>query len=231
MTSYVLGIPSKGRLMDATMETFARAGMAIERTGTERGYRGKLTGVAGVEVAFLAASEIAQQLVDGKISAGITGEDLLQEAVPPEKSRLHIAARLPFGYADVVVAVPMCWLDVAAMSDLNDVSEQLYQAQGKRVRVATKYTNLTRRFFARHGVRGYRIVPSLGATEGAPAAGFADVIVDITTSGATLLANHLKILDDGVMLKSSAVLAVQETVAEATPFIHVQNRLHTQPAR
>ena len=115
--------------------------------------------------------------------------------------------RLGFGPATVVVAVPECWLDVAAMSDLDDVSESFYARHGRRLRVATKYHNITRRFFAAKGVTGYRIVESLGATEGAPAAGIAEVIVDITTTGSTLVANHLKILDDGRILESEAVLA------------------------
>jgi ATP phosphoribosyltransferase len=108
-----------------------------------------------------------------------------------------------------VVAVPEAWFDVARMSDLDEVSEGFYQRHGRRLRVATKYLNLTRRFFAAKGVTGYRIVESLGATEGAPAAGSAEAIVDITTTGSTLAANHLKVLDDGVILKSQAVLALQ----------------------
>ena len=79
------------------------------------------------------------------------------------------------------------------------------------MRVATKYVNLTRRFFAEHGVADYRIVESLGATEGAPAAGAAELIVDITTTGATLAANALKILDDGMILRSQATLVASLT--------------------
>ena len=115
--------------------------------------------------------------------------------------------RLGFGPADVVVAVPECWLDVATMADLDEIAESFYERHGRRLRVATKYHNLTRRFFAEKGVTGYRIVESLGATEGAPAAGIAEIIVDITTTGSTLAANSLKILDDGVILRSCAVLA------------------------
>ena len=206
MSALTLAIPSKGRLMEAAAELFEKAGFKIERTGTERGYRGKLLGIDGVEIAFLSASEIAANLKDGKIDAGITGEDLLREAMPDPS----IALRLNFGPANVIVAVPECWLDVAVMADLDDVAEQFYQTHGRRLRVATKYLALTRRFFAEKGVTGYRIVESLGATEGAPAAGTAELIVDITTSGATLSANSLKILDDGLILKSCAVLAVRQ---------------------
>jgi ATP phosphoribosyltransferase len=202
-----IGIPSKGRLMEATAEAFAKAGHPIDRTGSERGYRGKLLGIENVSVAFLSASEIATNLRDGKIDAGVTGEDLLREIIPPTDETISIAKRFEFGFAKVIVAVPDCWLDVASMADLDDVAEQFYRAHGRRLRVATKYHNLTRRFFAEKGVTGYRIVESLGATEGAPASGTAELIVDITTTGSTLNANHLRVLDDGLILDSSAVLA------------------------
>ena len=204
-----IGIPSKGRLMEATTEAFAKAGFAIDRSGSERGYRGKLVGLETVSVAFLSASEIAAHLRDGKIDAGVTGEDLLRDTIAPTDESVTVAVRLGFGPARVVVAVPECWLDVASMADLDDVAEQFYRAHGRRLRVATKYHNLTRRFFADKGVTGYRIVESLGATEGAPAAGTAELIVDITTTGNTLIANHLRILDDGLILDSCAVLAVR----------------------
>jgi ATP phosphoribosyltransferase len=208
MTTLTIAIPSKGRLMESAAALFEKAGYKIERLGTERGYRGKLVGLDDVEIAFLSASEIAANLKDGKIDAGVTGEDLLREAIAPDNKIVDVALRLNFGPANVVVAVPTCWLDVALMADLDDVAEQFYKAHGRRLRVATKYLNLTRRFFAEKGVTGYRIVESLGATEGAPAAGTAELIVDITTSGATLQANALKILDDGLLLKSCAVLAI-----------------------
>jgi ATP phosphoribosyltransferase len=205
MSSLTLAIPSKGRLMEQCAEALRKAGLEIERYGTERGYRGRLLGIDAVEVAFLSASEIAQNLRDGKIDLGITGNDLLQEKAAG--TGVEIVAHLPFGHADVVVAVPDCWLDVATMADVEDVSESFYQRHGRRLRVATKYTSLTRRYFAERGVTGYRTVESLGATEAAPAAGLAEIIVDITTTGSTLRANHLKVLDDGVILRSSAVLA------------------------
>jgi ATP phosphoribosyltransferase len=207
MRPLTLAIPSKGRLMDQCTDALAKAGLRVVREGSDRGYRGRLDGIDGIEIAFLSASEIALNLADGKIDLGITGNDLLQEKAPSAA----ILAPLDFGRADVVVAVPMCWLDVASMADLDEVSESFYSHHGRRLRVATKYVNLTRRFFAAKGVTGYRIVESAGATEGAPAAGTAEAIVDITTTGSTLAANHLKILDDGVILRSSAVLAASQT--------------------
>jgi ATP phosphoribosyltransferase len=213
MTTLTLGIPSKGRLMEATIERFAAAGFTLARTGSERGYRGVVGGVDDMAIAFLSASEIAGELRAGKIDLGVTGEDLLREHVPPTDQSVDVGLRLGFGPAKVIVAVPACWLDVATMADLDEVAEQFYRSHGRRLRVATKYVNLTRRWFARHGVTGYRIVESAGATEGAPAAGAAEVIVDITTTGSTLTANHLRILDDGLILDSCAVLALRGDVA------------------
>ena len=207
MSVITLAIPSKGRLMEATAELLAKAGFTIDRLGADRGYRGVLRGLDEVEVAFLSASEIAQNLRDGKADLGVTGQDLLTEKIPPEDKAVRLLVRLGFGPADVVVAVPECWLDVATMADLDEIAESFYERHGRRLRVATKYHNLTRRFFAEKGVTGYRIVESLGATEGAPAAGIAEIIVDITTTGSTLAANSLKILDDGLILRSCAVLA------------------------
>jgi ATP phosphoribosyltransferase len=209
MNVLTLAIPSKGRLMEATADLLAKAGFGIDRLGADRGYRGLLTGLDGVEVAFLSASEIAQNLRDGKVDLGVTGQDLLHEKIPPDDKEVALLLRLGFGPANVVVAVPECWLDVATMADLDEIAESFYERHGRRLRVATKYHNLTRRFFAEKGVTGYRIVESLGATEGAPAAGIAEIIVDITTTGSTLAANSLKILDDGVILQSCAVLAVR----------------------
>ncbi len=207
MKTLTLAIPSKGRLMEQTAETLEAAGLRIERPSTDRGYRGLLKGIEDIEVAFLSAAEIAQNLREGKIDFGITGADLLWEKSAPQENLVSVLAPLDFGFANVVVAVPECWLDVASMADLDEVSESFYARHGRRLRVATKYLNLTRRFFAERGVTGYRIVESLGATEGAPVAGTAEVIVDITTTGSTLAANHLKVLDDGIILRSSAVLA------------------------
>ena len=213
MSILTLAIPSKGRLMEATAELLKKAGFGIERLGADRGYRGRLLGLDNVEVAFLSASEIAQNLRDGAVDLGVTGEDLLREKIAPDDPSTELLLRLQFGPADVVVAVPECWLDVATMADLDEIAETFYERHGRRLRVATKYHNLTRRFFAEKGVTGYRIVESLGATEGAPAAGIAEIIVDITTTGSTLAANSLKILDDGVILKSSAVLAGRAAVS------------------
>jgi ATP phosphoribosyltransferase len=202
----VLALPSKGRLMDQCNAALAKAGIVVERAGPARGYKGEIAGLPDVEVAFVSSGEIAQFLKTGAAHLGITGEDLIRETMADADERVRLLAGLGFGRADVVVAVPACWLDVRRMADLEEMALAYARLHGRRVRVATKYMNMTRRFFARNGVTGYRIVESLGATEGAPAAGLAELIVDITTTGATLKANGLKVLDDGVMLRSEANL-------------------------
>ncbi len=171
-----------------------------------RDYRGAIADMPGVEVAFLSASEIVGQLNQGIVHFGITGEDLVREHVADVESALLLLEPLGFGRANVVVAAPQAWIDVRTMADLEDVAAAFRAKRGRRMRVATKYVNLTRRFFADHGVADYRIVESLGATEGAPAAGAAELIVDITTTGGTLAANALKTLDDGTILRSQANL-------------------------
>ncbi len=227
MNVLTLAIPSKGRLMEQAQSLIEKAGFKLERIGSDRGYRGRLVGIENIEIAFLSAADIATALKTGEVDFGITGEDLLRETIAPDNPVADVALRLNFGPADVVVAVPDCWLDVARMADLDEVAQQFYSVHGRRLRVATKYINLTRRYFAAKGVTGYRIVESLGATEGAPAAGSAELIVDITTSGATLAANHLKILDDGFILKSCAVLAVAASVADDGRIKSFQRVLHT----
>jgi ATP phosphoribosyltransferase len=203
-----LAIPSKGRLREQALDVLAKAGLAVSLPGDERKYRARIEARPDVEVAFLSASEIAGEIGQGTVDLGITGEDLLRETLADWESRAEIVARLGFGHADVVVAVPEMWLDVDTMADLDDVAADFRQRHGRRLRIATKYWRLTQQFFSgKHGIQVYRIVESLGATEGAPAAGSADVIVDITTTGSTLRANHLKVLQDGVILRSQACLA------------------------
>jgi ATP phosphoribosyltransferase len=206
-----IAIPSKGRLKDACNAWFAAAGVIMEQTAGARGYRASFAGLPDIEIMLLSAGEIASSLLAGDVHLGITGEDLLREAAPELEGRMHLICPLGFGFADVVVAVSARWIDVATMADLDDVCAAYAATHRRRLRVATKYAALTRSFFAHNGISDYRIVPSAGATEGAPAAGTAEVIVDITTTGATLRDNGLKILDDGVILKSQAQLAASLT--------------------
>ncbi|TPK43792.1 ATP phosphoribosyltransferase [Mesorhizobium sp. B2-5-4] len=211
-----LAIPSKGRLKEQALEVLAKAGLAVSLPGDERKYYARVEGLDNVEVVFLSASEISGEIGQGAVDLGITGEDLVRENLADWEARAEIVARLGFGHADVVVAVPEIWLDVDTMADLDDVAADFRQRHGRRLRIATKYWRLTQQFFSlKHGIQVYRIVESLGATEGAPAAGLADVIVDITSTGSTLRANHLKVLGDGVVLESQACLVASRKTRAA----------------
>jgi ATP phosphoribosyltransferase len=202
----LLAVPSKGRLQDNAEAFFARSGLELIKPRGVRDYRGTIAGFDGVEVAYLSSAEIATQMAQGAVHLGITGEDLVREMIPQSERRVVLITGLGFGFANVVVAVPQAWIDVRSMADLDDVATAFRLKHERKMRLATKYANLTRGFFAAHGLVDYRIVESSGATEGAPAAGTAELIVDITTTGATLAANGLKVIDDGVILRSQANL-------------------------
>jgi ATP phosphoribosyltransferase len=203
----ILAVPSKGRLQEQVQGYFADAGFAMKQAAGARGYRATLAGIPEIDVRLLSASEIAAALIAGDVHLGVTGEDLIRENAPTLDGTIQLIKPLGFGFADVVVAVPQSWIDVSTMADLDDVCAAFYQRHRRRLRIATKYVALTRSFFARAGIWDYRIVESAGATEGAPAAGTAEAIVDITTTGTTLAANNLKTLDDGTILQSQAQLA------------------------
>jgi ATP phosphoribosyltransferase len=204
--SITLAIPSKGRLRDQALELMARTGLTVS-VPEDRRYHARVEGDDEIEILLLSASEIAAEIGRGSVDAGITGEDVLRENLADWADRAEILSRLGFGHADVVVAVPDIWLDVDTMADLDDVAAEFRHRHGRRLRIATKYWRLTQQFFSqKHGIQVYRIIESLGATEGAPAAGTADIIVDITTTGSTLKANHLRVLGDGLILRSQACL-------------------------
>jgi ATP phosphoribosyltransferase len=203
----VLAIPSKGRLKEQVEDWLADCGLPLASAGGERGYSARLQGLPGIEVRLLAAAEIAAALFAGEVHLGVTGEDLLRELSEDLDGRIMLLQALGFGRADLVVAAPKSWIDVATMADVDEVAHLYLARTGRRLRVATKYLTQTRAFFARRGIVDYRIVESGGATEGAPAAGAAELVADITTTGATLGANGLKVLDDGLILSSQAQLA------------------------
>jgi ATP phosphoribosyltransferase len=206
MSALVIAVPAKGRLQENAEAFFARAGLKLVQPRGVREYRGSIEGYDGIEVAYLSAAEITQQLGQGAVHFGITGEDLVREMIPDADTKVVLIEGLGFGHANVVVAVPQAWIDVRNMADLDDVATAFRHKRDRRMRVATKYINLTRDFFAGHGVADYRIVESSGATGGAPAAGTAELIVDITSTGATLAANGLKVIEDGTILRSQANL-------------------------
>jgi len=203
---FVIAVPAKGRLQENAESFFARAGLELVKPRGARDYRGAIADLPGIEVAYLSAAEIVELLAQGAVHFGLTGEDLVREKVPDADREVVFIDALGFGYANVVVAVPQAWIDVLSMADLDDVATAFRLKHERKMRVATKYVNLTRNFFSAHGVTDYRIVESSGATEAAPAAGTAELIVDITTTGTTLAANGLKVIEDGVILRSQANL-------------------------
>ncbi len=216
-----LAVPSKGRLEELTRKLFAANKLAIARPGGARSYAGSIRTQPQVTVRFYPANEIARELIRGTIDIGVTGADLIHEAAESGPNDVIFAKALGFGEADVVVAVPDAWIDVTHMVDLADVASDFRARHGRWLRVATKYVNLTRQQFARWGIAEYRIVESAGATEAAPASGSADLIVDITSSGETLTANSLRILEDGLILHSQAHLLISRT-ADWTPLRKAQ---------
>lgn len=217
MSVLVVAVPSKGRLQENAEAFFASAGLELVKPRGVRDYRGSFRRVEGVEVAYLSASEITEQLACGGVHLGITGEDLVREVIANADDRVVLLQGLGFGHANVVVAVPESWIDVRDMADLDDVAISFRVRHDRRIRVATKYLRLTRNFFSSHGIVDYRIVESAGATEAAPAAGTAELIVDITTTGTTLNANGLKVVEDGLILKSEANLVAARKAAWGKP--------------
>ncbi|MEM1265641.1 MAG: ATP phosphoribosyltransferase [Pseudomonadota bacterium] len=200
-----LGIPSKGRLQEETVAWFASRGVTLARTGHGREYAGAVRGIDGLELVLLSAGEIPRELALGRLHLGVTGQDLIAEHLTAADGVERVRP-MGFGHADLVVAVPKTWIDCDTMDDLDAVAAAFRLAHGHRLRVATKYHELTRRFFARHGVADYRLVDSQGATEGTVTNRTAEAIADITTTGTTLDANHLKVLSDGLILASEATL-------------------------
>jgi ATP phosphoribosyltransferase len=221
----IFAVPSKGRLMEQTADFLAESGLKLRKVGHDRGYRGEVEGAQGIDVAFISASEIVSALNTGRAHIGVTGEDLIRENIVNVDERVSLLKPLGFGRADVVVAVPACWVDVHAVADLEAASVSFRREHGRPFRVATKYLNLARRFLSGKGIADYRIVESLGATEGTPAAGTADFIVDITTTGATLAANGLRVLDDGVILRSQANLVASKVAPWNTATIKARDDL------
>jgi ATP phosphoribosyltransferase len=201
----VLGVPSKGRLMDKTFDWFAGRGLTLRRTGSERDYGATVEG-ADVDLRLLSAGEIPRELAAGRIHLGVTGSDLVQERIPAWDQAVERLTPMGFGHADLVLAVPVCWVDVTTLDDLDAVAAQFRARHGRRLRIATKYHRLVRDFLREAGVADYRLVDSQGATEGTVAHGTAEAIADITSTGDTLRANHLKVLEDGLILRSEATL-------------------------
>ena len=201
-----LGIPSKGRLMGQTFDWFSQRGINLVRSDSDREYAGHIKGIKNVQLIFLSASEIPRELSSGRLHFGGTGNDVIQEKLVHFNQLAKPISELGFGFADLIIAVPSFCVDVDTLDDFDAVSAQFRDKHGYRLRIATKYHRLLREFLMKAGVADYQIVDSQGATEGAVKNGLAEAIADITSTGDTLKANHLKILSDGLILKSQATL-------------------------
>ncbi|MEC9196278.1 MAG: ATP phosphoribosyltransferase [Pseudomonadota bacterium] len=201
-----IGVPSKGRLMEKTFDWFAERGVTLSRTGSDREYAGKVEGIDGVELVLLSAGEIPRELAAGRIHLGVTGQDLIREKLSQWEQRVEELAELGFGQADLIIAVPQVWVDVDTLDDLDAVAAAFRAKHGFRLRIATKYHRLVREYLQLHGVADYQLVDSQGATEGTIKNLTAEAVADITSSGETLRANHLKILSDALVLRSQATL-------------------------
>jgi ATP phosphoribosyltransferase len=192
--------------MQNTFDWFANRNVLLSKSGSDREYIGKVSGVTGVELILLSAGEIPGELAAGRIDLGVTGTDLVHEKLANWSKKITPVIEMGFGFANLMIAVPACWRDVTCLHDLDAVAARFRAQQGFRLRIATKYHRLVRQFMIEHGVADYQLVDSQGATEGAVKNETAEAIADITSSGATIEANRLRILEDGLVLKSQATL-------------------------
>ena len=203
-----IGLPSKGRLKDKALSFFNNKGLKIKQSNKERNYFATIENKPNIKIIYLHAKEIIQRLGDGTLDIGISGLDLLKESEKNLQDKISINQKLNFGEANLIVAVPDDWIDVQTVADLEEVAFDFRLKRNTRLRVATKYPNLTNDFLISKGVTQYKLISSLGATETYPFIGSSEIITDITSTGKTLVDNNLRVLKDGLILKSTACLFV-----------------------
>ncbi len=205
-----IGLPSKGRLKHDTINIFKKRKLNIYSERGERDLFGYIKKLSNVKIIYLHARECIEQLSLGNIDIGFSGYDLLKESEVNVQNKILISKKYSFGNANLVLAIPDLWIDVQTLLDLDEVADEFKKKKKRLLRVATKYPNLTRQFLYSKGVTQFRLVQSLGSTEVAPFTGTAEIISDITSTGATLRANNLRILKDGEILKSQACLMISK---------------------
>ena len=201
-----IGLPSKGRLKEKAIAFFEDKGLKVLQSDKERNYFATIENKPNIKIIYLHAKEIIQRLGDGTLDVGISGLDLLAESEKNLQDKINIKQKLDFGGANLVVAVPNDWIDVQTIADLEEVAFDIRSKRNKRLRVATKYPNLTNNFLISKGVTQYKLISSLGATESYPFIGSSEIITDITSTGKTLNDNNLRVLKDGLILESKACL-------------------------
>ena len=215
-----IGLPSKGRLKESSISFLDKNNLKLITNGGERNYFAEVKNFPNIKVIYLHAKEIIQRIGDDTLDIGISGLDLLNESAANLRQKIEIKKKLNFGLANVVIAVPNDWIDVQTVADLEEVSFDFRDKKNTRLRVATKYPNLTNNFLVSKGVTQYKLVPSLGATETYPFIGSSEIITDITSTGKTLKDNNLRILKDGLILKSQAcVFYSKKKAAKLQPFL------------
>ncbi len=216
-----IGLPSKGRLKESSISFLDKNNLKLTTNGGERNYFAEVKNFPNIKIIYLHAKEIIQRIGDDTLDIGISGLDLLNESAANLRQKIEIKKKLDFGLANVVIAVPDDWIDVQTLADLEEVSFDFRDKKNTRLRVATKYPNLTNTFLVSKGVTQYKIVPSLGATETYPFIGSSEIITDITSSGKTLKDNNLRVLKDGLILKSQACLFYsKKKAAKLQPFLN-----------
>jgi ATP phosphoribosyltransferase len=201
-----IGIPSKGRLRKDVLKVFKKNRYNLISERGERDYFAKIKSKPNIEIIYLHAREIIERLGDNSLDIGFSGYDLLKEASINIQKKIAIFKKYKFGNAKLVTAIPSQWIDVQTIADLEEVSFEFKDSKKQRLRVATKYPNLTREFLFSKGVTQFKLIDSLGATETYPFTGSSEIITDITSTGETLKANNLRVLKDGIILNSSACL-------------------------
>ena len=206
-----IGIPSKGRLKKDILNIFKKNKLSLSSERGERDLLGSIKQVKNVKVLYLHAREIIERLADGSLDLGFSGFDLLKESEINIQNKINVIKKYNFGKATLVVAIPDPWIDVQTVADLEEIGFEFKDKKKKRLRVATKYPNLTRNFLFSKGVTQFKLVGSLGATEAYPFTGSSEIITDITSTGETLKANNLRILKDGQILKSQACMMTSKS--------------------
>ena len=201
-----IGIPSKGRIRPETLKIFRLKKLTLISERGDRELIGSIKEYPDIKILYLHAREIIQRLGEGTLDLGFSGFDLLKESEIIIQNKINVIKKLDFGKANLVVAIPDPWIDVQTIADLEEIAFEFKEKKKKRLRVATKYPNLTRNFLFSKGVTQFKLIDSLGATEAYPFTGSAELITDITSTGETLKANNLRILKDGEILKSQACI-------------------------
>ena len=206
-----IGLPSKGRLRKDILKIFKSKNLILFSERGERDLLGSIKNFENIKILYLHAREIVERLGDGSLDLGFSGYDLLKESEINIQKRINVLKKYNFGKATLVVAIPDPWIDVQTVADLEEIAFEFKDKKKKRLRVATKYPNLTREFLFSKGVTQFKLVDSLGATEAYPFTGSSEIITDITSTGETLRANNLRILKDGEILKSEACMMVSKS--------------------